>query len=487
VLLPGTYTIQVEAKGFKLSKQSGLTVYAGSRSTAPDTVLMLGSVTETVSVQTNDEVLLTENGSLGATVDSKDIEQLALISRNVDDLVRVLPGVTIHPNGTGGGLSGSDVENDVEGSGALQGEVSFNGAPIDGGTSVLLDGADINDPGCNCDQIASITPDMVQEVAVLSGNYGADVAHGPEIVSNISKSGSAKYHGEGYIYLKNDVFNANSAYNNANGVAKGTAHYYDPGGNIGGPVPFTHQRLQFWFGYEKFIQNTGNATTLTSYIPTADMLSGNFTATTANSALCPNGFSATNTGTYCNNLMGTVLPDGSIIGVTPGRPVGMIPAQFLTTPAALDGKALASIWPSANATPTAANNYENFVQAVPGVQDGYIYRARVDYDFSDRTKAYVSYQYGTETSPASGGGAHIYWTPGNSIPFPGGGLTSSEKTYVFSGHFIHTFSRRLQDQAWLYRKHHLQHRRSSDTLLWKRWEPDISGPLAAGHLHQRSL
>jgi hypothetical protein len=447
VLLPGTYTIQVEAKGFKLSKQSGLTVYAGSRSTAPDTVLMLGSVTETVSVQTNDEVLLTENGSLGATVDSKDIEQLALISRNVDDLVRVLPGVTIHPNGTGGGLSGSDVENDVEGSGALQGEVSFNGAPIDGGTSVLLDGADINDPGCNCDQIASITPDMVQEVAVLSGNYGADVAHGPEIVSNISKSGSAKYHGEGYIYLKNDVFNANSAYNNANGVAKGTAHYYDPGGNIGGPVPFTHQRLQFWFGYEKFIQNTGNATTLTSYIPTADMLSGNFTATTANSALCPNGFSATNTGTYCNNLMGTVLPDGSIIGVTPGRPVGMIPAQFLTTPAALDGKALASIWPSANATPTAANNYENFVQAVPGVQDGYIYRARVDYDFSDRTKAYVSYQYGTETSPASGGGAHIYWTPGNSIPFPGGGLTSSEKTYVFSGHFIHTFSETLTNEA----------------------------------------
>jgi hypothetical protein len=447
VLLPGTYTIQVEAKGFKTSRQSGLTVYAGSRATAPVSVLAVGSINETVTVESSEEVLLTENGSLGATLDAKDIEQLALVSRNVDDLVRVLPGVTIHPNGTGGGLNNSDVQADVEGSGALQGGVGINGAPQDGGTSVLLDGADINDPGCNCDQIANVLPSMVQEVSVLSSSYGADVAHGPVIVSNISKSGSAQYHGEGYFYAKNDALNANSAYNNGNGIPRGTAHYYDPGGNIGGPVPFTHKRLQFWFGYEKFIQNTGNSTTLTSYIPTADMLSGNFTATTANSALCPSGFSSTTTGTYCNNLTGTVLPDGSIIGVSANRPAGVIPAQFLSTPAGIDGLALTKVWPAANATPTAANNYENFILAVPGVVDGYIYRARVDYNFSDRTKAYVSYQFGTETSPASGGGAHIYWTPGNSIPFPGGGLTSSEKTYVFSGHFIHTFTETLTNEA----------------------------------------
>jgi hypothetical protein len=448
VLLPGTYTILVEAKGFKTAKDLGITVYAGSRAIAPDTVLAIGSVAETVTVESSNQVLLTENGTVGSTLDTKDIEQLALVSRNVDDLVRVLPGVTTHPNGTGGGLSNSDVQSDVEGSGALQGGVGINGAPQNGGVSVLLDGADINDPGCNCNQIANVLPSMVQEVTVLTSSYGADVAHGPEIVSNISKSGSSKYHGEGYIYAKNDALNANSAYNNGNGIPRGTAHYYDPGGNIGGPVPFTHKRLLFWFGYEKFIQNTGNATTLTSYIPTADMLSGNFTATAANAPMCQNGtFSSTITGTYCNDLTGTVLPDGSIIGVSPNRPAGIIPSQFLSTPAGIDGLALTKVWPTANATPTAANDYENYIHAVPGVVDGYIYRVRGDYDFSDRTKAYVTYQYGTETSPASGGGAHIYWTPGNSIPFPGGELTSSEKTYVFSGHFVHTFSDTLTNEA----------------------------------------
>jgi len=448
VLLPGTYTITVEAKGFKTNQDIGITVYAGSRAIAPNAVLDVGSVEETVTVQSSNQVLLTENGTVGSTLDTKDIDQLALVSRNVDDLVRILPGVTSHPNGVGGGLPNSDVQSDVEGSGALQGGVGINGAPQNGGVSVLLDGADINDPGCNCSQIANVLPSMVQEVTVLTSSYGADVAHGPEIVSNISKSGASTYHGEAYFYAKNDVLNANSAYSNANKIARGTAHYYDPGGNIGGPVPFTHKRLLFWFGYEKFIQNTGNATTLTSYIPTSDMLSGNFTSTAANSALCAGGvFSSTIKGTYCNDLTGTVLPDNSIIGVSPNRPAGIIPSQFLSTAAGLDGLALTKVWPTANAIPTAANDYQNYIKAVPGVVDGYIYRIRGDYNFSDRTKAYVTYQYGTETSPASGGGAHIYWTPGNSIPFPGGELTSLEKTYVFSGHFVHTFSDTLTNEA----------------------------------------
>jgi hypothetical protein len=107
VLLPGTYTIMVEAKGFKAARDKGITVYAGSRAIAPDSVLEVGSVSDTVTVESSENILLTENGSMGATLDAKDIEQLALVSRNVDDLVRVLPGVTTKPNGTGNGLPSS--------------------------------------------------------------------------------------------------------------------------------------------------------------------------------------------------------------------------------------------------------------------------------------------------------------------------------------------------------------------------------------------
>jgi hypothetical protein len=97
VLLPGTYTLVIEAKGFQSSRSTGLTVYAGSRATVPDSILSLGSTSDTVTVVDTEQILLTDNASLGATLDTKDISQLALVSRNVDDLVRVLPGVTIHP------------------------------------------------------------------------------------------------------------------------------------------------------------------------------------------------------------------------------------------------------------------------------------------------------------------------------------------------------------------------------------------------------
>jgi hypothetical protein len=445
VLLPGTYTVLVEAKGFKASKQEGLVVYSGARDTVPDSVLSVGSVAETVTVETNSQILLTDNGSLGSTLDSKDIEQLALVTRNADELLKILPGATIVP-GTGNGPLG-ETGLDVETSPAATG-VNYNGEAHNGGTSELYDGVDIGDPGCWCNTLEVVDADHVQEVTVLTSSYGADVAHGPVIINNISKSGSDKYHGEGYFFVRNDVLNTNDWQSNHNNTPKGKAHYYYPGGNIGGPVPFTKKKLQFWFGYEKFLQNTGNASTLTSYIPSADMLGGNFTATAANAALCGNtGISSTVKNTYCNDLTGTVLPDGSIIGVTPGRPAGMIPAMYLNTAAAKDGLALTKIWPAANVTPNASNSYQNFYLPVPGIHDGYIYRARVDYNFSDRTKFYASFQDGTDSQPASGAGAHLYWTPGNSIPFPGGALVGSNVAKALAGHLLHTFSNTLTNEA----------------------------------------
>lgn len=443
VLLPSTYTLIVEAPGFKTAEEHGITLFSGGRVTAPDTILAVGSVSETVNVETDEQILNTENGSLGATLDAKDIEQLALESRNADELLKTLPGVTLTPgtNNQPPSLEAIGAEPNFVGS-----AVSINGTAPHGGVSDLLDGADINDPGCDCSTIAIVNPDFTQEVSILSSSYGADVAHGPIIVNNISKSGSSKLHGAAYFFARNDVLNAIDYQTKSRGGSQGAAKYYYPGGDIGGVIPFTKKRLFFWFGYEKFIQNTGNATTLESYIPTADMLAGNFTATAANTALCPNGFSSTTKNTYCNDLTGTVLSDGSVIGVSPNRPAGMIPSSFLTTAAAKDAVILASIWPAANHVPTTQDDH-NYIQVVPGVDDGYVYRARADYDFSDRTKAYVSYQYATDSSPASGGGAHIYWTPGNSIPFPGGGLQSISKSYVFAGHFLHTFSNTLTNEA----------------------------------------
>ncbi len=440
-ILPGTYTINITAKGFKGFQQGGITLDAGDIRRLTPSTLDIGSASETVTVQENTQIVPLDSGQRAAILDSKDIENLALGSRDLSELLKVLPGVTTSPNGLSNGPAFNFTQVGAAGSAVGNGLVA-NGAPNRGGTSQLADGVDVDDPGCNCNSIAVMNPDMTQEVSVQTSNFGADAPYGPVVISSISKSGSTKYHGEGYFYARNDVLNANDWVSNHQGIAKGSAHYYYPGGNIGGPVPKTKDKLLFWFGYERFLQNTGNSNSLSSFIPTPDMMAGNFTATSANSAFCLGAGNINSTQTNgCNDLTGTVLPDGSVVGQG-NRPAGIIPAQFIDP----GSKALSAFWPTANANPATTPGNFNYFQIIPGIHDGWIYRARVDYNLSDQTKFYVSYQQGYDKQLSQGNGAHIYWTPGNSIPYPGGGLYSTSYTKAISGHFIHTFTPTLTNE-----------------------------------------
>ena len=103
-----------------------------------------------------------------------------------------------------------------------------------------------------------VPPEMTSQVAVQSSNMSADQPFGPVVVSTISKSGGANYHGEGYFDARNNVMNANGWQQKNNGTPLGPQHFYYPGGNFGGPVPGTHKHLMFWGGYEKWLQNQGN-------------------------------------------------------------------------------------------------------------------------------------------------------------------------------------------------------------------------------------
>ncbi|NYF78038.1 carboxypeptidase-like regulatory domain-containing protein [Granulicella arctica] len=441
-LLTGSYSIRIEAKGFKGFEQRGIPLSAGDVRKLPGLVLPVGDQGETVTVEANQQIIPVENGQRAALLDSKDIQQLAIEGRNLSELLKVLPGVTSAANGLNNGASFDPTVVSV-GSSAVGNGLNANGAPNRGGTSQLSDGVDIDDPGCNCNSIAILNPDMTQEVSVQTSNFGADAPRGPVVINSISKSGGAAYHGEGYFYVRNDIFNANDWQSDARGLPKGSAHYYYPGGNVGGPIPFTHKKLLGWIGYERILQNTGNANTLTSFIPTADMMAGNFTNTAANVAFC-NGNLLSSNNNGCNDLTGTVLPDGTIIGQGT-RPAGIIPSQFLDPGA----KALASFWPAANVSDPNQRAHlgnANYNQVIPGTHDGYLFRARVDYNLSDRTTFFISYQYGQDQAPSNGNGAHIYWTPSNSIPYPGGGLISQSFSKSIAGHFTHVFSPTLTNE-----------------------------------------
>jgi hypothetical protein len=437
-LVPGTYSITASAKGFTPKSITAIELHSGDRRSMPAFMLEIGSETQTVSVEAYSEIIPVENGQRSAVLDVNAINDLALVGRDTTELLKVLPGATSVSSGLTNGASFSDINIGVQSS-AIGTGININGAVNRGGTALLSDGASIIDPGNMASSLSVINPNMTQEISVQASNFGADVANGPVVVSAISKSGGERLHGQIYFDARNNVLNANNWQDNHNNVKQGPASYYYPGANIGGTVPYTHKKLFFWGGFESWRQNLGNANHLQSYIPTPEMMAGNFSSDNANNqALCPNGFSASATGTYCYDITtanSTFLPDGTQPTKVAGATGGKISSAFLDPGAA----ALARIWPKANADPTTTTNRYNYYQPIPGRNDGWIYRVRGDYNLNDTTKLYISYQQAHNSQLAQGNGAHLYWTPGNAIPYPGGGVQQVFDGKVLSGHLVHNF------------------------------------------------
>lgn len=459
---PGTYTVKVEAKNFQSKAITGISLHAGDQRAVPAVTLTLGGTESTVTVEAASEMIPTDNGARTNVLDSAQIDNLVLVGRDTTELLKILPGATTVSAGlTQNAPLYNDINVSVQQS-AVGNGININGAVNRGGTALLADGANIIDPGNMASSVSIVNPEMTAEVSVQASNFGADTAFGPVVVSTISKSGGNRYHGEAYFDARNSVLNANDWQSKHQGIAQGPQHYYYPGGNFGGPVPGTHKNLFFWGGYEKWLQNQGNANVLKSYIPTPEMLAGNFTTDNAdNLALCPNGFFSTPTSSYpqgawCSDLTGTIYPDGSpasntlaSYGTAGGNVGQKIPSQFID-PGAI---ALSKIWPTANANPATTPGGFNYVAPIPNLNNGWIYRFRIDYQWGPNTKIYGSYQQAYDSQLAQGNGAHLYWTPGNAIPYPGGGESEAFYGKSLAGHFVHNFSATMTNDfmaAWAF-------------------------------------
>lgn len=460
-LVPGNYNLKASAKGFKSAAITGIVLNAGDTRAVPTFNLGIGAATETVTISATSEMIPVENGQKIEVLSQADIQNLALEGRDTSELLRVLPGTTVESGGlTQTSPAFSDLNVTVDES-AIGNGYDINGAVNRGGTAILSDGADMIDVGNMASSLTIIAPEMTAEVSVQASNLSADQPFGPVVVSTISKSGSANYHGEGYFNARNSVLNANSwqAKNQVPQVPLGAQHYYYPGGSFGGPVPFTHKKLLFWAGYERWLQNQGNQNILSSYIPTPEMMQGDFSMDNAdNAALCPKGFFQGKPpggypgGSWCSDLGGTVLANGATTTTLP-TPAATGTVQIGTTSYTVDNgqkfpggfldpgaAALSKIWPAAQANPAITPQGQNYYAPIDNINNGWIYRVRLDYQLGDNTKIYGSYQQAYSSQLAQGNGAHLYWTPGNAIPYPGGGEPENSFGKTMAGHIVHNFN-----------------------------------------------
>jgi hypothetical protein len=243
----GTYKITVTMKGFKSFEADGLTLVAGQS-------LLLDASMEPAAEGTEVNVegqkvaeVETENAQVSGTITEKEVLSLGLNGRNFTQLIALTPGVS---NQTGQDEAHVGVTGSVK--------YSVNGGRVEYNT-FEVDGSDVLNAGLNgAESTLMVYPslDAIQEVKVLTSNYGAmygRTASGTVLVT--TKSGTPQWHGDGYEFFRNEAFNARNYFD-----PPGKAPYYrrnDLGFTIGGPVFIpnvynTNKSKTFIFWSEEF-------------------------------------------------------------------------------------------------------------------------------------------------------------------------------------------------------------------------------------------
>jgi outer membrane receptor protein involved in Fe transport len=268
-LIPGSYTVAVQATGFRTFQRPGVVVQVQER-VEINAMLEPGGVTETVVVRAETPMLQAASASVGSVVDSTNIVNLPINGRAVYLVSRITPGMI--PTDTR--LFTRPFDN-----GAVS-NVSMGGSRANS-NNILLDGI----PNMNAvSQVAFVpSPDSVQEMKVQLNTYDAEFGRGAGGVINATvKSGNNQFHGSLHEFFRNDRLEANSFINNSVGERKPRQRFNLFGGTAGGPVYlpklYNGRNRTFVFGAWESIRQSDPTTSLTS-VPTEAQRQGDFSAT----------------------------------------------------------------------------------------------------------------------------------------------------------------------------------------------------------------
>ena len=222
-LQPDSYTLRVEAHGFKGYELEGVVLSPNDKISAPEIELQVGAVTESVLVTASGEQLQTESAERSTAITGEQVKNIPINGRSYLSLTRLAPGV----------VNTNDYK--VSGHAGLS-NISVNGAR-NNQNNLTLDGIGNVDTGNNGDQLATVSIDAVSEFKILSSNYQAEYGRSSGAqISVITKSSTNEFHGSGYLYHRHEQFNANSWTNNREKQPLSFFRLNNFGYTFGGPI-----------------------------------------------------------------------------------------------------------------------------------------------------------------------------------------------------------------------------------------------------------
>lgn len=246
-LIPGSYKVHAEAKGFKATERQNVILEVGGE-VRVDLTLQPGEQDQTITVTEQLPLVETTNAELGGTLQNVIINDLPLNGRNFENLLSLRPGVTVYPGGGGWTQStnGMRAHDNV----------------------YLVDGVNSNDPwmaqsimnaGMASGDAGTILPiDAIDEFKT-GENPKAEYGWKPGAIVNVGiKSGTNAIHGTAYAFGRTDSWDARDYFNPApNPVSP--LQFEQFGATVGGPIK--KDKLFYFFNYEDQRYSVGNPVT----------------------------------------------------------------------------------------------------------------------------------------------------------------------------------------------------------------------------------
>jgi len=247
-LLPGPYTLKVEAPGFAAASIAGIVLNIGAH-VDRDVSLEVGTASVAVTITGEIPPIDVSKNDVSGVVTSQQIDTLPINTRQFINLALLEPGTSQDSSRT--------FYNSVQMGGA--GHYWSNGFSVDG---VVNTWAEMGEPRQNFPMGA------IQEFKVNTVQYKADQGlSAGGVVNIVTKSGTNQFHGEAFEYARDQIFNRDDRFTQAAdqnvNLTKAPFRRHQFGGDMGGPI--IKNKLHFYGAYER----TQTDTAYTIYIPGA--------------------------------------------------------------------------------------------------------------------------------------------------------------------------------------------------------------------------
>jgi hypothetical protein len=354
-IVTGRYRLTFTRQGFEELIRGPVTIDVGY--TTVNAELKVGSTTQSIVVNTDVPLLTTESGEVAITLPAETLDDLPQTGADWENFTILLPGASGTPTSSEGSATNPSQFASVNGN------LPYNAILADGAVNTLPSSSNAN--------VSNL--ETIAELQVNTANFSAQYGIGGYVFNQISKGGTAQFHGSLYEYFRNSALNA-KGYAFGRSIAVPYLRYNNYGGTVGGPI--LKKKMFFFFNFDKVASQSPSTGFIT--VPTAAELAGDFTGqatiydpTTQVVTNTSNGPVVTRQTFAAEYGNGNKIPPGLISNVA---------------------KALQAFYPAPNDTGTVSEGVtiNNYYYSVVNPEPSNKFFGRLDYDITPTNRLTLS-------------------------------------------------------------------------------------------------